>query len=71
MNWDVQKTVWDYIFSKECCPVNFPTTPVVMTEPYFNFASIQDSIAEIFFEEYDVQSYLRICGKTNMVLLFI
>ncbi|KAL1131184.1 hypothetical protein AAG570_012420 [Ranatra chinensis] len=60
MNWDIQKTVWDYIFSKECCPVNFSESPLIITEPYFNFASIQEAMAEIFFEEYECQSFLRV-----------
>lgn len=59
-NWDTQKTVWDYIFSKECCPVNFNETPLIITEPLFNFSSIQEAMTEIFFEEYECQSLLRI-----------
>ncbi|NP_001040469.1 ARP6 actin-related protein 6-like protein [Bombyx mori] len=60
VNWDTQKTVWDFIFSKECCPVNFNDTPLIITEPLFNFASIQEAMTEIFFEEYECQSLLRI-----------
>lgn len=60
INWDTQKTVWDYIFSKECCPVNFNETPLILTEPLFNFSSIQEAMTEIFFEEYECQSLLRI-----------
>ncbi|CAH0404325.1 unnamed protein product [Chilo suppressalis] len=60
INWDTQKTVWDYMFSKECCPVNFNETPLIVTEPLFNFASIQEAMTEIFFEEYECQTLLRI-----------
>ncbi|CAG4957955.1 unnamed protein product [Parnassius apollo] len=60
VNWDTQKTVWDYIFSKECCPVNFSEVPLIITEPLFNFSSIQEAMTEIFFEEYECQSLLRI-----------
>ncbi|OWR43419.1 actin-related protein 6 [Danaus plexippus] len=60
INWDTQKTVWDFIFSKECCPVNFSETPLIITEPLFNFSSIQEAMTEIFFEEYECQSLLRI-----------
>lgn len=60
INWDTQKTVWDYIFSKECCPVNFNETPLIITEPLFNFSSVQEAMTEIFFEEYECQSLLRI-----------
>lgn len=60
INWDTQKTIWDYIFSKECCPANFNETPLIITEPLFNFSSIQEAMTEIFFEEYECQSILRI-----------
>lgn len=60
INWDTQKTVWDYIFSKECCPVNFNEVPLIITEPLFNFSSIQEAMTEIFFEEYECQTLLRI-----------
>jgi actin-related protein 6 len=63
INWDVQKTIWDYTFSKECCPVNFSDTPLIFTEPYYNFQPIQEGINEIFFEEFEVKSLLRINGK--------
>ncbi|CAG9857549.1 unnamed protein product [Phyllotreta striolata] len=55
--WDVQKPVWDYVFSRNVHPVE--DKPVVMTQPLFNFKSIQDCIDEIFFEEYEVPSMFR------------
>ncbi|XP_003699229.1 actin-related protein 6 [Megachile rotundata] len=64
VNWDVQKTVWDYIFSKECCPVNLNQLSVVVTEPLFNFPTVQEAMTEIFFEEYECQSLLRINAST-------
>ncbi|XP_012278622.1 actin-related protein 6 [Orussus abietinus] len=60
INWDIQKTVWDHIFSKECCPANLSQMPMIVTEPLFNFTAIQEAMTEIFFEEYDCQSLLRI-----------
>ncbi|XP_046425645.1 actin-related protein 6 [Neodiprion fabricii] len=60
INWDIQKTVWDYILSKECCPANLSQMPTIVTEPLFNFPSIQEAMTEIFFEEYECQSLLRI-----------
>lgn len=62
LNFEVQKTVWDYIFSKECCPLNFSETLVIVTEPYFNFNSIQEVMHEIFFKEYECQSLLKMNG---------
>ncbi|KAK1124650.1 hypothetical protein K0M31_006022 [Melipona bicolor] len=64
VNWDVQKTVWDYIFSKECCLVNLSQLSLVVTEPLFNFSTVQEAMTEIFFEEYECQSLLRINGST-------
>lgn len=59
VNWDIQKTVWDYIFSKEFFSVNLSQIPLIVTEPIFNFANIQEAIVEIFFEEYECHSLLR------------
>lgn len=56
--WDVQKPVWDYVFSKNVCPIE--DNPVILTQPVFNFKSIQDCTDEIFFEEYEVPSLFRL-----------
>lgn len=58
LNWDVQKTVWDYMFSQDCCAVSFSSHPIVITQPLFNFRSIQEAMAEIFFEEYEFEKLL-------------
>uniref|UniRef100_A0AAR2L8E9 Actin related protein 6 n=1 Tax=Pygocentrus nattereri TaxID=42514 RepID=A0AAR2L8E9_PYGNA len=60
VNWDVQRKVWDHLFGKEMFKVDFADTSVVITEPYFNFMSIQESMNEILFEEYQFQAALRI-----------
>uniref|UniRef100_A0A3Q2QWJ1 Actin-related protein 6 n=1 Tax=Fundulus heteroclitus TaxID=8078 RepID=A0A3Q2QWJ1_FUNHE len=60
VNWDVQRKVWDHLFGKEMFKVQFADTSIVITEPYFNFTSIQESMNEILFEEYQFQSALRI-----------
>ncbi|KAL0280290.1 UNVERIFIED_CONTAM: hypothetical protein PYX00_001631 [Menopon gallinae] len=64
VNWDVQKNVWDYMFSKECCDLNLSELNVIVTEPYFNFPSIQEAMTEIFFEEFACSSLLRINSGT-------
>lgn len=51
-NWEVQKNVFDYIFTSEF-PVNFSESKLIITEPLFNFPIIQEAMVEIFFEEYD------------------
>lgn len=60
MNWDVQRQVWDYLFGKEMFQVDFGETSIIITEPYFNFSSIQESMNEILFEEYQFQAALRV-----------
>ncbi|XP_076271782.1 actin-related protein 6 [Rhynchophorus ferrugineus] len=64
--WEVQKPVWDHLFSKDVCPVD--DHPTVITQPMFNFKSIQDCLDEIFFEEYEVPSLFR-CNPTDMAYL--
>ncbi|XP_034935452.1 actin-related protein 6 isoform X2 [Chelonus insularis] len=64
VNWDIQKTVWDFLFSKDCCNVNLSEMPLIVTEPLFNFGPIQETMTEIFFEEYECQSLLLINSPT-------
>lgn len=59
VNWDHQKTVWDYVFGKECLNLRPEKLNLIFTEPYFNFSSIQEGLSEIFFEEYGFKSLLR------------
>lgn len=59
-NWDIQKTVWDYIFAKELNIGKFSQVPLCITEPVMNFQSIQEAMDEIFFEEYECCGILRI-----------
>lgn len=58
VNWDVQKTVWDHMFSADCSSISF-AGPLIVTEPQFNFTTIQEAMTEIFFEEYECESLLR------------
>ena len=59
VNWDIQRQIWDYLFSED-----FPSgikpqdVDLIFTEPMYNFPSIQDSINEIFFEDYNFRSVL-------------
>ena len=39
--------------------VDFNDTSLILTEPYFNFTSIQEAINEILFEEYQFKSVFR------------
>lgn len=51
-NWDTQKTVWDHIFSSEGTGLRLDDNNIIITEPQMNFASIQEAMMEILFEEY-------------------
>uniref|UniRef100_A0A4W3GQ93 Actin-related protein 6 n=1 Tax=Callorhinchus milii TaxID=7868 RepID=A0A4W3GQ93_CALMI len=59
VNWDVQRQVWDQLFGREMYKVDFSETTILITEPYFNFNSIQESMNEILFEEYQFQEVYR------------
>lgn len=60
VNWDIQKTVWDYIFAKELTNGKFSEVPLCITEPVMNFQSVQEAMDEIFFEEYECCGVLRL-----------
>ena len=57
VNWDTQRQVWDHTF-QEVFKLTPLETNLTFTEPPFNFPSIQDSLNEIFFEEYQFKSVL-------------
>ncbi|XP_052811955.1 actin-related protein 6-like [Mya arenaria] len=59
VNWEIEKQVWDYMFGKENLKVDFSESSIILTEPYFNFQSIQEGMNEILFEEYGFQSAFR------------
>ena len=59
VNWDIQRQIWDYIFGEDVLAIKPQDINLIFSEPLFNFASIQDTLNEIFFEEYKFQSVLR------------
>ena len=52
INWEVQRQLWDYIFSKDCFSVDCSETNLILTEPQFNFTSVKECMDEILLEEY-------------------
>ncbi|GJJ13484.1 hypothetical protein Clacol_007738 [Clathrus columnatus] len=64
-DWDVQKAVWDYLFSSEGMASDFKNTSLLITEPPFNFRSIQEKYDQLVFEEYEFESYVRCPGRSN------
>ncbi|KAK2142530.1 hypothetical protein LSH36_942g01043 [Paralvinella palmiformis] len=59
INWEIERQVWDYIFGKSYLDVDFDDTSIIITEPYFNFPSIQEAVSEILFEDYQFHSVFR------------
>ncbi|ESN92061.1 hypothetical protein HELRODRAFT_158017 [Helobdella robusta] len=65
-NWEIEKQVWDHMFGKNELAVNFEESGFIVTESYLNFKSIQESIDEIFFEEYQVPFLFR-CNPSYLI----
>ncbi len=61
VNWDHQKTVWDYIMGPNCFDIanHLNKMDLVFTEPYFNFNSIKEGLSELLFEEYGFKRMFR------------
>uniref|UniRef100_A0A1Y1K9S5 Actin-related protein 6 n=1 Tax=Photinus pyralis TaxID=7054 RepID=A0A1Y1K9S5_PHOPY len=57
VKWTVQKPVWDYMFNNVS---HIEDKGVIMTQPIFNFKTIQEITDEIFFEEYEIKSMFRV-----------
>ncbi|KAF8956525.1 actin-related protein Arp6 [Flammula alnicola] len=66
VDWDVQKAVWDGIFSDEVLGVDTTQASLLITEPYFNLPNIQDVYDQLIFEEYEFSSYYR-CTPASMI----
>ncbi|KAK8761008.1 hypothetical protein V5799_027727 [Amblyomma americanum] len=62
VNWEVEKQIWDYMFGKDVFNCQFEETCLILTEPYFNFTSIRESLVEVLYEEYQFHSLLLTTG---------
>ncbi|KAI8801486.1 actin-like protein ARP6 [Cladochytrium replicatum] len=58
-NWDIQKIVWDRLFSEDCAQINPSDTALIITEPVMNLPNVRQAYDEIIFEEYQFHSALR------------
>ncbi|KAK7503270.1 hypothetical protein BaRGS_00005535 [Batillaria attramentaria] len=65
VNWDIERQVWDHMFGKDCCKVDFNETTLVVTEPCLNFQSIQEAMTEVLFEEYQFKAIYR-CNAPHL-----
>lgn len=59
INWDIEREIWEYILTRKFNGIVPKETDLIMTEPYFNFKTIQNNIDEVLFEEYGFNSILR------------
>ncbi|KAG9293851.1 hypothetical protein G9A89_019189 [Geosiphon pyriformis] len=58
-NWEVEKAVWDRIFSTEVLDCEPSITSLLVTEPCFNLPNIQKTYDEMVFEVYEFYSCCR------------
>ncbi|SGY73736.1 BQ5605_C005g03315 [Microbotryum silenes-dioicae] len=63
-NWDVEKQVWDRIFSNKGrgLAIDPSATRFVITEPMHNLPNVREHYDQILFEELEVSACLRIPG---------
>ncbi|KAF0357471.1 actin-like protein arp6 [Gigaspora margarita] len=67
-NWEVEKGIWDRIFSKDVLDCDPQKTSLLITEPCFNLPNIQRTYDEMIFEVYEFQSYCRTIGNFFKIL---
>ena len=70
VNWDTQRQVWDYVLGPDVMSLQSDTHSLVISEPLYNFHSIQDTMNEIFFEEYKFSSLLRLPASSYSSFLY-
>ncbi|XP_037935367.1 actin-related protein 6-like [Teleopsis dalmanni] len=52
MDWEIERIVWDHIFSADGTGILLEDRPIIITEPMLNFPQIQEAMVEILFEDY-------------------
>ncbi|KFD55789.1 hypothetical protein M514_03228 [Trichuris suis] len=50
LKYDVQRQIWDYLFSESCMKVNTAESCLIITEPHFNIS--RELFWEVLFEDY-------------------
>ncbi|KAF9352307.1 Actin- protein 6 [Mortierella sp. NVP85] len=59
-SWDVEKQVWDRLFTGKALPCEPSSTTLIISEPIFNLPNIATTYDQLVFEEYGFQSYTRL-----------
>lgn len=62
VNGDLEKTIWDHCFGKDCLNIDPSETNILITEPQFNFKFLQEVTCELLFEEYEFNAVSRANG---------
>ncbi|KAI8146488.1 actin-related protein 6-like protein, partial [Fennellomyces sp. T-0311] len=73
-NWDVERPIWNRVFEK-VLQVEPRDSRLLITEPCFNLANIQEAYDQMIFEEYEFASCYRtiapqLCTFNDIALLF-
>ncbi|KAF9128586.1 Actin- protein 6 [Mortierella sp. 14UC] len=58
-SWDVEKQVWDRLFTGKIVPCDPSTTTLLISEPILNLPNIATTYDQLVFEEYGFNSYTR------------
>ncbi|KAI1321205.1 Actin- protein 6 [Mortierella claussenii] len=58
-SWDVEKQVWDRLFTGKVMPCEPQSTNLIISEPILNLPNISTTYDQLVFEEYGFQSYTR------------
>jgi hypothetical protein len=57
---ELERQIWGSIFEKGCMDSTTPSdSTLIVTEPLFNFAPIQESLDEMAFEEFGFDGFFR------------
>ena len=60
MDAELERQIWASIFEKGCMDASTPSeSTLLVTEPLFNFAPIQESMDEMAFEEFGFDAFFR------------
>ncbi|KAI9495737.1 actin-like protein ARP6 [Zychaea mexicana] len=73
-NWDVERTIWNRVFDN-VLQTEPKESRLLITEPCFNLANIQEAYDQMIFEEYEFASCYRtiapeLCTFNDVALLF-
>ena len=57
VNWEVERKIWDYVFTQRFRlhrdrDQRYSDTGIIFTEPVYNFRSIRENVIELLFEDY-------------------